>query len=185
MRTYQIISPTLLVFFLLSMFLPLLSCGSRDKTVQKLQRKVDSLKNKVSMKKIPLKEQVKRDSIAEYNDFTTRMKEKKFKFFRYKDGGGFPDTGELDKCGQGDYFYVSKQIIGDSTQIKFSFIENSCHSFLGDVEIKKDTLKLTYKHQSGGMSCKSSGVHNYQFTLLSKLYQSKYILLGDSLLVNP
>lgn len=185
MKTSQITLPILLIFLLFLTLFSLLSCGERDKMVQKLQKKVDSLKNEVSMKKMPSKEELMKDSIAEYNDFTTRMKQKKFSFFRYNDCGGFPDTGELDKYKKGDYFYISKQIIGDSTQIKFSFIENCCHNFLGNIERKQDTLKLTYNHQKGGMSCTCSCVHNYQFSLPTKLYQSKYILLGDTLLTNP
>jgi hypothetical protein len=69
----------------------------------------------------------------------------------------------------------------DTISVNFKFISNCCLNYLGDVLVSGDTVNLTYKDNTFS-PCDCQCIYNYEFRLPINGYQSKNIVLGDSLI---
>jgi hypothetical protein len=122
----------------------------------------------------------------EKRNFKINLQKKTYNFVCYdKCDDSQPETlfnpDDLKKYGRRKLYKISKSVVNDSLIIRFSFIDDCCLEYIGDVDKKGDTLKLAFKNIRY-LPCDCYCDYNYQYSLPISKYQSRFILLRDSLI---
>jgi hypothetical protein len=116
-------------------------------------------------------------------DFILLKQKKGFNFICYDKCENKPSVGyeETKKYGIRKPYDIKKTVNNDTLEINFKFISDCCLEYIGDVEKIEDTVKLSFKNISYS-PCDCSCIYYYEFHLPIDKYQSKFIVLGDSLI---
>jgi hypothetical protein len=124
--------------------------------------------------------ELRMDSLRQ--NFKISMQKKAYNFTCFKQcDENVTGSNIINKYGRKKLYDIMKNIQRDSISIKFSFIDACCQEFIGNVEKKGDTLKLSYEDISGER-CDCYCAYNYEYSLPLTKYFSRFILLGDSLI---
>lgn len=168
-------------FQLIAIYILLLSCNVKQE--DKVVSSSDTLQSDTEMNWEVEEQRMKKELEKRRQDFKILKAKKSFEFFCYdkcEDGVGV-NPKEIMKFGKRKPFDIERRKSTDTLSIKFKFISDCCLEYIGDVEKVNDTLKLSYKNISY-TPCDCYCYYYYMFDLPTKKYNSKYIILGDSVL---
>ncbi len=104
----------------------------------------------------------------EKSDHLVRMKKKSYTFVCTDNcKGGGASMENVRKYERKQPFDIINTKTDTSHLIQFRFIDDCCHEYIGDIDIKDDTLNLTYKNISF-FTCECFCEYEYQFNIQLK-----------------